>query len=456
MKKLILFLFIFPLFIKAQVQLLPSIGIGSLPNDTDSVCIIVPRSQGNPWTAVNPGDTMADFTLYDISGNALTLSSVLNTGKRVLMISGSYTCPIFRNQMTELNAVAAQFGNDIACFVVYTVEAHPTGSVMPSSGNVNPTNPPYYQPNTYGERKAIIQDLLNGVNGPPSGNYIPVPVNVPIYIDGPCNEWWQYYNAPNNAYLIDTNGVLFAYHSWFSNSNPPNGQATNIWCDIDSLLGVSSGGCSQVTSLNGTFDFQLKSTQTITTYGNPGDIIDIFGELINTSNDGVKVTIERVMNNLPSNSWESSMCVTFCLPASQDTTSAIVGANDTIDFSFHFFTDPLMAGPDTARARVRFANANGSQQAIMQPYKGITYASTSAVNENYSEILIYPNPSNGNINIESDFKENSIIQITDLLGNTIKNIVVNKGENKIQIKNLPPAFYLVRINENVCEKIVVR
>ena len=40
----------------------------------------------------------------------------------------------------------------------------------------------------YGERKDIVQDLLNGVNGPPSGNYIPVPVSVPIYIDGPCND----------------------------------------------------------------------------------------------------------------------------------------------------------------------------------------------------------------------------------------------------------------------------
>ena len=67
------------------------------------------------------------------------------------------------------------------------------------------------------------------------------------------------------------------------------------------------------------------------------DVIDIFGELINTSNDGVQVNIQRIMNNLPSNSWESSMCVTFCLPASQDTTSAIIAANDTIDFSFHFF-----------------------------------------------------------------------------------------------------------------------
>ena len=456
MKKLILIAFVLPLLIKAQVQLLPSIGIGSLPNDTDSVCPIVPRAQGNPWTQVHVGDTMADFTLWDINGDSVTLSEMLNSGKRVLMVAGSYTCPIFRNHMPDLNAVAAQFGNQIECFAVYEVEAHPTGSAQPSSGNLNPSNPPYNQPNTYGERKSNLQDLLNGANGPPAGNYIPVPVSVPIYIDGPCNEWWQYYNGPNNAYLIDTNGVLFAYHNWFNNSNPPNGPSTNIWCDIDSLLGVNSGGCSQVTGLNGTFDFQLKSTSTVTSYGNPGDVIDIFGELINTSNDGVQVNIQRIMNNLPSNSWESSMCITFCLPASQDTTSAIIAANDTIDFSFHFFTDPVMVGPDTGRARVRFTNANGSQQAIMQPYKGITYASTSTVDETFTKVLVYPNPSDVVLYIESDFSENSVLQITDLLGKSIKTIAINKGENKIQIKNLPPNFYFVRVNEKICEKILVR
>ena len=456
MKKLILIAFVLPLLIKAQVQLLPSIGIGSLPNDTDSVCPIVPRAQGNPWTQVHVGDTMADFTLWDINGDSVTLSEMLNSGKRVLMIAGSYTCPIFRNHMPDLNAVAAQFGNQIECFAVYEVEAHPTGSAQPSSGNLNPSNPPYNQPNTYGERKSNLQDLLNGANGPPIGNYIPVPVSVPIYIDGPCNEWWQYYNGPNNAYLIDTNGVLFAYHNWFNNSNPPNGPSTNIWCDIDSLLGVNSGGCSQVTGLNGTFDFQLKSTSTVTSYGNPGDVIDIFGELINTSNDGVQVNIQRIMNNLPSNSWESSMCITFCLPASQDTTSAIIAANDTIDFSFHFFTDPVMGGSDTGRARVRFTNANGSQQAIMQPYRGITYTTTSSIDKTFTKVLVYPNPSDGTLYIESNFTEKSVVQITDLLGNTIKNIVVNKGENKIQIKNLPPNFYFVRVNEKICEKILVR
>ena len=365
----------------AQVQLLPSIGLSTQPLDTDPVCTIIPRSQGNPWIPVNPGDTMADFTLWDINGNSITLSSVLNSGKRALIVSGSYTCPIFRNHMTDLNAVSAQFGSQIECFVVYTVEAHPTGSPMPQSGNINPSNPPYNQPATYGERKDIVQDLLNGINGTPAGNYIPVPVNVPIYIDGPCNEWWQYYDAPNNAYLIDTNGVLFAYHDWFHNSNPPNGPATNIWCDIDSLLGVNSGGCTQVTSFTGTFDFQLKPGETIPTFGNAGDIIDIFGEIINNSNDGVLVNIERVMNVLPSNTWESSMCIGVCLPSNQDTTSAIIAAGDTLDFSYHFFTDPLMLGPDTGRSRIRFTNANGGQQYIIQSYRARTYGPSTEISE---------------------------------------------------------------------------
>ena len=52
--------------------------------------------------------------------------------------------------------------------------------------------------------------------------------------------------------------------------------------------------------------------------------------------------------------------------------------------------------------------------------------------------------------------ENSVLQITDLLGKSIKTIAVNKGENKIQIKNLPPNSYFVRINEKICEKIGVR
>lgn len=434
MKRIFLSLCICFSFSICNAQLLPSINSGILPNDSDPVCTIVPRNQGNPWTAVNAGDIVADFTLFDISDNSMTLSNILNTGKYVLMVAGSYTCPIFRDHMTELNAVAAQYGNQIECFVVYTVEAHPTGSVMPYSGVVNPTNPPYYQPTTYGERKANLQDMIDGVG---TGSYVPVPISVPIYIDGPCNEWWEYYNGPNNAYLINPDGTVFAYHEWFSNSNPPNSQATNIWCDIDSLLGVNSGGCSQVTSFGGTFDFQLKSTSTTTTYGNSGDVIDIFGELINTSNEGVKVEISRIMNSLPSSTWSSSMCVTFCLPAEQDTTSVIIAAGDTVDFSFHFYTDAAMAGPDTGRARVRFSNFNGSQQSITQNYRGIAEILPVSVETLEYKVSIYPNPTNGVV-IFQNFT--GTIQAYDLSGKLVQE---SFGE-KINLSNASNGIYFIK------------
>ena len=51
----------------AQVQLLPFIGLSNQPLDTDSVCTIIPRTQGNPWVPVSVVDTMVDFTLWDIN-----------------------------------------------------------------------------------------------------------------------------------------------------------------------------------------------------------------------------------------------------------------------------------------------------------------------------------------------------------------------------------------------------
>ncbi len=454
MKRIIISFLCLPVIVAGQVHLKPSIGIGALPNDVDSVCTIISRDQV-PWTPVNQGDTAADFTLYDINGNSVNLASVLNSGKHVLMVSGSYTCPIFRDHMSILNAVSAQYGSQIECFVVYTVEAHPTGSPMPNNGNVNPTNPSYFQPSTYGERKAIVQDLLNGVNGTPPGSYIPVTVNVPIYIDGPCNQWWDYYNAPNNAYLINTNGVVFAYHEWFSNSNPPNNQPTNIWCDIDSLLGVNSGGCTQVTTLNGTFDFQFKSTATSTAYASPGDVIDVFGELINDSNDGVKVKIRRIMNQLPSNTWESSICVTFCLPSDVDTTSVVIAAGDTVDFSFHFYSDPLMPGPDTGRARIRFRNVYGNQQNIEQSYRGITEPITTDVQEHENGISVYPNPSNGIVYIECIGVLKSHLVIADLKGVSVRETILNNGKNNLVFKGLSQGIYFVNIDGVTRQKLFV-
>jgi len=103
------------------------------------------------------------------------------------------------------------------------------------------------------------------------------------------------------------------------------------------------------------------------------------------------------------------MCIGVCLPPNQDTTSAIVGAGDTLDFSFHFFTDPFMIGPDTGRARIRFSNANGSQQSITQNYRGITYTQSTSV-------------------LNQPIEEKRLQQIVNIMGQP-----TNKESRKIQI-----------------------
>ena len=342
----------------AQGQLLESIGLTELPSDQDP--IIFGQDNGSGGSTV--GNPVADFKLYNLDGDSIVLSEVLSTGKHVLMVSGSYTCPIFRNHMTELNSINSIYGDQIECFVVYIKEAHPIGSSQP-------TNPLYNEPQTYGERKAIIVDMINGVG---EGPYVPTTISTPIYIDGCNNEWRNHYGGPNRAYLINNEGELVAYHQWFNNSNPPNGTATNIWCDIDALLDIETGGCNEITSLEGAFEFNILSNSSPSVIGNPGDNLDSFGELINISDQGVLINIERVMNNMPSATWSSSMCASVCYPPTQDTLSVTIAAGDTLDFAMHFYTDALMSGPDTGKVRIKFSNASGTQDPIYRMYKGIT------------------------------------------------------------------------------------
>ena len=190
--------------------------------------------------------------------------TILQTGKPLLLIAGSYTCPIFRQKIATIESVASSFAGQINTYVVYVVEAHPnTPDVSPYSGTVWTTTENqtegilYLQPTTYGEKKQIVTDLLADVN---------FPMSVPILIDGPCNEWWLNFGpAPNNAYLIQPNGVVYAKHPWF-NQNPDN--MTN---DINALLAMMDIETTEQIQpsfypnpANSFINIQLTSPQTIT------------------------------------------------------------------------------------------------------------------------------------------------------------------------------------------------
>jgi hypothetical protein len=394
--------------VTAQVNLLPSIGVNVLPSDNDSVCYIPMYMGGFGTSGIQEGDTASDFKLYTLAGDSVVLSDVLNSGKPVLMVAGSYTCPVFRNKVNSINNVKALYGNQIETFIVYTIEAHPDidtsvyfGFVNTGSANIS-AGILYRQPKTYGERKAVVTDMLAAMN-----------IQVPVYLDGPCNNWWSHYGpAPNNAYLINTDGTVFAKHGWYDK------YPDNIICDIDSLLGNPSS-CNQGGG-NGQFQFILTTNDTI--FGAPGSIITLSGDLINNNSQDLVVDVYRLINNLPAG-WESSLCIDVCYPTTTDSATILLPASTTLQFHFYIYTTNTV---DTARARVGFRNQVNPNNQMARNLWGITMQTTGLpLHAAPLAIEVFPNPMSESCKlIVGLMNDHDIrIEISDLQGRMIKSTV---------------------------------
>lgn len=237
MKILLPLSFIISTSLIAQPVLKPSIGLSSLPPDTTPICNIVCGNYNFDNEGLSVGDTIPHFRFYTLNGTPYDAQLLLNTGKPLCIIAGSFTCPVWRGKINELNNLISIYGSQVNFLVVYVVEAHPKApDVSPYSCNVWVTSQNqadgvlYLQPTTYGSRKQIATDMISNTCA------CMQTFNCPMVIDGPCNEFWTTFGeAPNNAYLINPiNGTVYCKHGWFN--KPPN----NMGACIDSLLSVLS------------------------------------------------------------------------------------------------------------------------------------------------------------------------------------------------------------------------
>jgi hypothetical protein len=80
-------------------------------------------------------------------------------------------------------------------------------------------------------------------------------------------------------------------------------------------------------------------------------------------------------------------------------------------------------------------------------------ASTSGISQilyNKSQISVYPNPTSAILNIEClTANENSTIQITDMLGNIVKQIPFNTQHITFNISDLAEGVYTISIINNL-------
>jgi hypothetical protein len=189
---------------------------------------------------IRTGDTIPHFQLFTVNGTPVDILTELSAGQPILLVGGNITCPVFRNNVTQINNLATIYANQVKTYIVYGVEAHPildpspystNGSVWSLENDFSSMGNGYWQyrqPTTYQEKKNLVDTLTTRMTIVP-----------PIIIDGPCNNWWlSFGKAPTNAYLLRPNGTIYSYHGWFN--RPPQNMAQDINALLQELAGVNN------------------------------------------------------------------------------------------------------------------------------------------------------------------------------------------------------------------------
>lgn len=429
MRTLVLFIFLFFCH-SSQAQLLPSISNGPEPDDTVSICLIPWYLGGFDSSGFQNGEFVPDFTLYDTQGGTFTLSDKLATGKPVVLISGSLTCPVFRNKVATINSMMSAYAGLIETAVIFTVEAHPTdtspyfGYINTGSANIS-TGITFTQPINYGERKILADTLSHWVS-----------CQAPIYLDNPCNTWWRNFGpAPNNAYVITPNGQVFSKHGWF-NKTPKN-----IFCDLDSLLGFNSGQCNS-SSANGNFTLSVLNNSSA---GNPGDILYNFAWLINPSSAPVSIGIKKLISNLPSG-WMSAFCADICYSPTEDSITVSLQPGDSLLFSLDFITD---AFPDTGSVRVGFRNVQHSSNGVSLWMRASTLTVSSVDEVSVSKRgSLFPNPASDFLHFVDPTGNQPMLLGLD--GRVVETDSFSTSQGWIvDIRKLAPGIYLLNAGSGI-------
>lgn len=205
--------------LKAQVQLGPCINSGQLPGGGDSIQPVVSyidTTQQFTSGGFQAGQTVDDFILYDQTSVQYQLSQILNSGKPVLLVSGSYSCPAYRYSMDQvLPDIVAIFDTNVVFLIVYQLEAHPVGpDYSPFSDTVFTTNQNYTDGILIPQHRIYADRINRAVQSEAALGSC-----CPVLLDGPGNEFWSTFGpSPNNAYLITPDGWVYAKFGWLMNS----------------------------------------------------------------------------------------------------------------------------------------------------------------------------------------------------------------------------------------------
>jgi len=222
MKKLISFLFfIIQIIVFNQIQLFSIDYKHTIPNDNDTIVFLKMEINPNQYYP-KIGDSVDDFTVYTFDNKKFNLKKELAKGKPVLIITGSYSCPIYRYSVPIINDLQRRYSELLNIIVLYGCEAHPSDTDAEIFVN-NDQGIIYNIPKTYGDKKIIVEDMLEKIEH-----------QVPVFLDTPNSEVQKMLGlSPNSSFIIDTSGVIVSAHDMFH-----QGPKYNIYDDIMNYFNI--------------------------------------------------------------------------------------------------------------------------------------------------------------------------------------------------------------------------
>lgn len=139
-------------------------------------------------SAPKPGDRLPEFDLSTVDGGQLKTSDL--TGRPVLLVTGSFTCPMTASSNPTLKELHGRFGSDIEFVTLYVREAHP---------------------GEHHDQASVAEEKQEAAQALKSRDRLPwtVAVDDP---DGSVHR--QLDEKPNAAYLADRTGTIVFRSLW--------------------------------------------------------------------------------------------------------------------------------------------------------------------------------------------------------------------------------------------------
>lgn len=157
------------------------------------------------------GDSAPDFVLQNLEGETVSLASLIGEKPIVLQL-GSHTCPIYRYRRFGMRQLHEKYKDDAHFILVYTLEAHPVGSVSPYSdkewvslwNRIPGVLIPQHE--SYEERASQANNSKQSLEKYYQYQYL---------VDTIDNQvWTDYGSAASPAYVIDLSGKVALRQAW--------------------------------------------------------------------------------------------------------------------------------------------------------------------------------------------------------------------------------------------------